>query len=411
MTGELVEPTPARGSRSGAYQRRMANRSALLFAITLFGYPIVGSLISLLQVDSRFLSIPFRIAVGLFSIWVILTARRVKLDVSRQLMLFIWFLYILRLLYDWLVPHLQGADYALQFFFVSCALPAFALMKAQVYDRRRFALMSFLIASTGALMGLLVALFGNTDVPDSGLVPGRLSLVALNPVTLGNEAAGAILCGLALWRDARLLYRLMLLCTFMVLLWCIVKTGSKGPLLQLLVCAGIWALRRGYLLRLGVLALPLIVWLVFSTENPLAARLTDSSDDPSTLDRVVMLNDSMDQIAGSPLIGSAFVELNSGYYPHDVFIESALAFGVPMALVFTGLVLVATYRAWKTLRSDYDLLGLLFIQGLLDATVAGALYGAAALWVMLAILPPAGSAVYKRVRHLPDAGLPAPSAR
>jgi len=378
----------------------MANRSALLFAVALFGYPITGSVISLLQVDSRLLSIPFRLLVGCLSIWVIVSARHLKINRVRQVMIFIWLLYVLRLLYDWLVPHLQGADYALQYFIVSSILPASALMKAQVYGERRFAAMSFVIASAGALMGLLVALYGSGD--DTGVdASGRLSLAALNPVSLGNEATSALLCGLVLWPGAKMRHRMVLSCVFALLLWCLVLTGSKGPMLQLLVCGGLWALRRGYAWRLSILALPLLVWLTLSTANPLATRLAESPDDPSTVDRIVMLTDSMQQIAGSPLIGSAFVELNSGYYPHNVFIESALALGVPMAFVFSGLMFVGAQRSWKSLKDDRDLLGLLFLQGLLQAATAGALFGAIQVWVILPMLFPAVSRTGKAPTELP----------
>ena len=395
LTNAIANGPPTRGSRDARYLKRVANRCALLFALALFGYPIVGSVISLLQVDSRALSVPFRIAVGLFSIWVILTTRHLKVDGLRLVMLVIWLLYVIRLLHDWLIPNLQGADYALEFFTVSAVLPGFALMKAQAFEWRRFALVAFVIASVGALLGLFGALFGSADVQDSG-ISGRLSLSALNPVSLGNQATSAILCGLVLWRAAKIRYRLILACAFVLLLVCLVLTGSKGPVLQLLVCAGIWAMRRGHLWRLGFLGLPVLMWLALSTENPLANRLSDSGDDSSTFERVEMINDSLAQIQDSPLIGSAFVELNSGYYPHNVFVEAGLAFGVPIALVFLGMMSIGAFRAWKTLNTNFDLLGLLFFQGLLDAAIAGSLYGMTQLWVILAMLPAAAALVTRR---------------
>lgn len=410
LTPTIADDLPARKSRDAAYLKRMVNRCALLFAFSLFGYPVVGSVISMLQIDSRSLSVPFRIGVGLFSVYVILTSRRLKVDRLHHVMLFIWVLYIVRLLHDWLIPNLEGADYALQFFIVSSVLPGFALMKARVYQWRTFAVIAFMVACAGALIGLFAGFFGGSDVQEGG-VTGRLSLSALNPVSLGNQATNAILCGLVLWRGAATRYRLILACSFALLLLCLVLTGSKGPVLQLLLCVGLWALRRGWALRMALLALPLLMWLTLSTENPLAARLAESSEDTSTLDRVEMITDSLNQIEGSPLIGSAFVELNSGYYPHNVFVEAGLAFGVPVALVFAGMIFVGAYKAWKTLKTDYDLLGMLFFQGLLDAAVAGSLYGMTQLWVILAMLPVvAAVAARKPLRQPRQADVsPAPS--
>jgi O-antigen ligase len=404
MSNAIVGQLPARVAQSSRYIRRMVPRSALLFGLALFGYPVIGGAISLLQVDSRALSVPFRIAVALFSVWMILTTRPLKMDGLRRVMLIIWCLYVLRLLHDWLIPDLQGADYALQFFIASAVLPGFALMKAQVFEWRRFALIGFAIATSGALLGLFAGLFGSADVQDGG-VAGRLSLAAVNPVSLGNQATSAILCGLVLWRDARIHHRAFLLCLFMLLLACLMLTGSKGPVLQLLICGALWAFRRGFAWRMGLGALPLLAWMFLSTSNPLADRLAGTGDDSSTAERVVMISDSFDQIADSPLIGSAFVELNSGFYPHNVFVEAGLAFGVPVALVFAGMIIVGAGRAWKTLKTDYDLLGLLYIQGLLDATFAGSIYGMQQLWVLLAILPTAAILGARRRQRAP---MPAP---
>jgi O-antigen ligase len=398
MIGSAFEESRGRseGLRGLAYLNKMANKTAILFAVALFGYPVVGSVISLLQLDSRTLSIPFRILVGLFSLWILLVSRRLKIDGLRQVMLIIWLLYIVRLLHDWLVPDLPGADYALQFFIIAAVLPALALIKAQAYRWRQFALIAFLVATTGALMGMFGAIFGGADVQDAGATAGRLSLSALNPVTLGNQAASAMLCGVVLWRDAGTWQRLFLAATFVLLACCLVLTGSKGPVLQLIICMGLWALRRGHVLKLGLLALPMLFWLIFATDNPLVERLSQSSDDASTVDRLVMITDSLDQIADSPLIGSAFVELNSGFYPHNVFVEAGLAFGVPIALVFAGMLLIGVGRAWSTLRTNYDLLGLLYIQGLLDATIAGSIYGMTQVWLVLAIIPAAAVAARSR---------------
>ena len=89
LTPTIADDLPARKSREAAYSKRMVIRCALLFAFSLFGYPVVGSVISLLQIDSRSLSVPFRIGVGLFGVYVILTSRRLKIDRLHHVMLFI----------------------------------------------------------------------------------------------------------------------------------------------------------------------------------------------------------------------------------------------------------------------------------------------------------------------------------
>ena len=383
-----LEPAHHRSTNPLAVRQpqNLSRQCAWLFAIAMFGYPIMGNIISVMQIDSRALSIPFRIAVGLFSAWIILISGRLRLGGWRKLMILIWFLYVLRLLYDLLFPDLEGASYALQFFIAASVLPAIALMKARAFHQRRFALVSFLVASAGALSSLLATVFGGADIQEGALQSGRLSLSALDPASLGYLATNAILCGFILWRGAGVRTKLCLGILFFPLFWCLILTGSKGPALALVLCMGIWGFRTRQLWKLLLLSIPVLVFVVASEGSPLAARLSGSADDESTLDRIVLLNDSFTQIEGSPIIGSAFVELKSGFYPHNVFVEAALAMGIPGALLFMALMTFGAWKAWRSLGTDEALLGLLFFAGLFAATISGALFGAITLWIPIAML-------------------------
>jgi O-antigen ligase len=368
--------------------RRLLKRSAWLFAIALFGYPIVGNLVSLLQIDSRIVTLPFRIAVSVFSVFVLITSGRLKSDLVHKLMFVIWLLYSFRLLHDWLGPQLEGADYAFEFFVGGCILPAVALMKSGAYDHKKYALISFGVASIGALTSLGAAVLGNA-VHDLSDTSSRLFLAAVDPVSLGNLAVSAILCGLVLWRQVSNRSRFLLALIVALLLWCLILTGSKGPAFALVGCVGLWAVRRRLVWRFALLAIPVLLWVAVSSENPLVSRLASSDSDESTLERVVILNDSLQQIAAAPYVGSAFVELNSGYYPHNEFVEAALAMGVPVAVLFCFLLGVGAYRSWKTLNTRFELLGLIFFQSLFAAAVSAAIFGSVLLWVTLAMLPSA----------------------
>jgi hypothetical protein len=376
--------------------RKLSIQSAWLFSVALFGYPLVGNSTSLLQIESRTLSIPFRIAVALFSVWVFLVARRWQTDWWRRVMLVIWFLYVVRLLHDWGIANLDGADYALQFFVATSVLPALALMKARAYQQRRFALIGFITASAGTIISLLATNYGSADVQDLTAASGRLSLTALNAVSLGNLATSAILCGFVLWHGASLRWKIFLAAMFVPLLASLAMTGSKGPAIGLVLCMGLWALRNGRTWRFALLSIPVLTLALLWEGNPLAARLSGLEEDESTVDRLVMISDSLDQIAGSPVTGSAFVELNSGFYPHNVFIEAALAMGIPVALLFAALMLFGAWRAWKTLNTRESLLGLLYIQALFAASTSGAIFGATMLWVILGMLPGSTAAAADR---------------
>jgi O-antigen ligase len=370
-----------------------------LFAIAMFAYPIVGNLVSLLQIESRLLSIPFRLAVAAFSSWILLRTKGMRIDRLRLVMLMIWFLYIIRLIHDWLFTNLDGADYALQYFLATSVLPAVALMRARAFHQRRFASTGFLISSIGSLSSLLANTFGSAEVQDVATSSGRLALAALNSVSLGHLAASAILCGFVLWRGSATRTKLFLAAMFVPLMWCLVMTGSKGPAIALVLCMGLWAFRHGKTWKFAIIALPIVVWVMLSEDNPLAARLTGSGEDQSTAERLVILSDSFQQISDYPIIGSAFVEFNSGFYPHNVFVEAGLALGIPGALLFLVVMTLGAIRAWRSLKSeDHLLVGLLFFQGLFAASTSGAIFGAVMLWIPFALLGPASSVKRRRPR-------------
>ncbi len=362
----------------------------LLFALALYGYPIAGNLVALIQVDSRVVSVPFRILVGLLSLGIIATSGRIRLDAFRLTLFAIWIAYSLRLAHDIVWTDLDGADYALQYFLITSVLPAVAMMSADGHNAIKYARAVFWVAMLGcslSLLGSLLRLEGYQDLTEGG----RLSTTAVNPVSIGHLAVSGMFCVLVLWRGATTIKRLWFAAALLLLGWTLVQTGSKGPMLALAICVGLWSIRRGYLLRYTILMAPFFILLLSSDTNVLAQRVERADVDLSTLDRVTLIGDTLNQISESPVIGSAFVERHSGFYPHNVFLEAPMAVGIPMGIVFASLIWVAALRAWRTLRGDADLLGLLFFQAVLSAAVSGALFGAIDLWTILVLLPRRGT--------------------
>jgi hypothetical protein len=384
--------------RRGVGSSTRSTQCAVLFAMGLFGYALVGNLISLLQIDSRVLSIPYRIIVGAFSVYLVSTTRWYRLDGLRVTMLLIWSVYVARLCYDTCIANIEGADYALQFFVIASVLPALALMSANSFDQDKFAragLVTAAVACVFSLSGTYLGRFGDQDLEET---TGRLSTVALNPISLGQLAVGGLFCALVLWREASALLKPTLFVCIAIFAWCLDETGSKGPAVALILGLGLWCIRRGMFLRFCILGIPGLAYVVFSGASALAQRVLSSQEDISTLDRLVLLEDTINQISTAPLLGSAYVELNSGTYPHNIFLESAMAMGIPMAIIVLSMVLVAAKRAWALLKTDADLLGLLFFQALMSVSLSGALFGAYDLWFVLALLPMVGN----RTRHIPS---------
>jgi hypothetical protein len=355
--------------------------------MALFGYPVVGVLISVLQADSRVLSMPFRFFVVLVCIWAFVTrCLRLRFNSWQMLLVFVWAMLLARLLYDGIIGDVALADYALFFFLATVFFPTLALWSCNAYDRRLFAKFSLFLAAAScflSLIGQALGLFGETDLT---AVTGRLSMVALNPVSLGHLAASGVFCALVLASNAKIGSRAILLILVGLFLLVLMQTGSKSPVLALALPLLIWAFRLQAwgLLTLGVAATGILGALASS--SPLASRIGGILEDPSTLDRVSMIKESLSQIFYHPWLGSSFVEQNSGYYPHTILLEAPMAFGLPLSFLVGLLLAFGTLLAWRSLNSCRDLFGLLFLQGLVASLISGSMFAAIGLWIPLALL-------------------------
>lgn len=373
----------SRGSSAGF---RPIGLPTVVLGLAMFGYPLVGNLVSLLGIDSRVLSIPFRVLVIVMSLWLLVSCRHMRLTNSRIALLLIWLAYTIRIAYDMTVAGIEGADYALQFFLAGCVLPALAVFTADEFQQDRFAKFAFSLTVAGCAATVLGSLLGRFGEVDLTATTGRLSTVALNPISLGHLAVSCIIAGLVIWKRTRGANRVAVFLGMVLALCCLVMTGSKGPALALIVCLAIWAVSKGAIWKLMLFGLPTLLLVVFAPVSPLAERFAGLGDDESTLDRLVILRDSVGQIADSPLFGSAFVELNSGLYPHNLFLDGALAFGIPLTIVFAVLVGIGAIRSLRCLRTGNELLGLLFLQSLIGGMLSGAMFAATSFWCLLGLL-------------------------
>jgi hypothetical protein len=170
------------------------------------------------------------------------------------------------------------------------------------------------------------------------------------------------------------------------LLFVSVQTGSKGPIISLAIALLIWAIQRGLKGRLIALAFPVIGLLAIYGNNKIFERLIAINQDQSTLDRIVLIQDSLKQIFSSPWIGSASVELITGYYPHNILLEAMMSFGLPLTALLIAILVRGFVVSCRLFRTNYDLIALLYIQALVISQISGALFSDSMLWVCLILL-------------------------
>jgi len=88
-----------------------------------------------------------------------------------------------------------------------------------------------------------------------------------------------------------------------------------------------------------------------------------------------------------PALGNALEETRSRFYPHNVVIESFMATGIVGGIAFCAFLLGALGGATSVARmAENRWVALLFVQQLISALLAGALYLSGTMWCLAAAL-------------------------
>lgn len=362
---------------------------AWLFALVAVGYPLAAMMGVYLDVDSLMASIPFRVLVIVLSVVVILLSLLGRqFQRPSRLLLAFFIAYLLRLLYDWGVRGMEDAAVAMLWFLGSVALPSLAVTCARgEWSESRASALVFQLGSVACVLVLVAPLLGVGIARSTTDLGNRLSYEALNPISVGHAGALTLLAALARWKHVEWFgERLLLVLGIAVAASVLVLAGSRGPVVA--AAAALLFLAMGRPLFLLVL-FPLLAIVPFVLEGAegltIASRLT-TLEDESGLERLAIQINALNQFLEHPWLGSAYAELETGLYPHNFFLESAIALGVFGLAMYGILNFRALFAAWRELRLGRWLLPLLFVETFVGVQLSGAIWGADVYWTTLSLL-------------------------
>ncbi len=359
-----------------------------LFALTLIGYSVAGLIATLMDWNSTQTSIPFRAGVVMLALalWWRSPVLARWWRHHRWLMVFL-LLYLVRIIWDWVIADVPGAAEALTFFLLTVLLPCAALALAAPAMRERPTAL-LLVAMGGAVSATAVLMHVLGLGMDRSLteLTGRLSFEAVNPITLGHVAATTLIASLCLTRHRLGVLRIgLVIVAALAAGACLLLTASRGPALVFALCMLVFALLTGPW-RWIVLTMLLLMPAGLNERSALWLRFVGIAEDESTSERLQLQSNAISQFLTHPLFGGAFIDPDLLTYPHNLFIETAMALGViglgtlMLALVRAGL------RAIKQISHGNFLVPLLFLQYLLAAQLSGAIYGNSGLWTTMVLL-------------------------
>jgi hypothetical protein len=370
----------------------------ILLILVSFGYPLTALIVTFLRLDTQALSIPYRLAVMALSIVVILsglfTKFRGRLDFWLTLFLVA---YLFRLIYDYTNNSIIGNIEAIQFYVAVVLIPLLAINLGGGADFAESVFAKLLIvggtaATSMALLAQFLGLgynpweiYGTTDV--------RLGFEALNPISLGHVAATTALTSVYILAGSNLALRWRVLALAGVGMSgaLLINAGSRGALIAFTISIGWFGLTK--IKRLAVIGPVLTLALFLGVSQTSVFQATVGSftgglaSDASGLQRLNAQATAIEDFIESPVFGKHYInpDLESGNYPHNLFIESAMALGI------FGLVLfiIVTFRSIKKLFGDFGLihplLSLIFIQFFVSSFISGSLWASHAFFIYFMI--------------------------
>jgi O-antigen ligase len=379
----------------------MQNLGAILFALTVAGYPLVSSLPFLLDLDSRVTSIPYRAVVLALSL--IIIACQLKTGISSRsssifyLFWVFWLIYFVRLLFDTIIIPItlykSSGEYLL-FAIGVTFIPMVAFYFVTKITNLKLALhLTIIILTMAAILCLMQIrneyLAGNNYY----FLTKRFATETLNPVSLGHVGGSlGILSLFTLLREKSIVYKLLYCGLFIFGVFILVITASKGPILAFLFVVAVMFIinfkKRITLsdIILGVFIIAAVCFVTFFVQDKLGfgviSRFLPENEDRSVSSRLVMMGDAWSQFLDNPVLGSAMLELNSGSYPHNIIIESFMATGLYGGVVFAALMVTTFFVAFKILLINYKIgwIPLIYLQYLLGAQISGFIPESETMW-------------------------------
>jgi O-antigen ligase len=269
-------------------------------------------------------------------------------------------------------------------------------------------------------IGGLLASFGASSIEpnqNNELVEtGRLQLVALNPILLGQ--LGTTLVVMAVWvlanrfKNYGLSAKLIFLAAALVGAGLLVGANSRGPLVSAAVCLLFISLASGKRSRLYAMTsfAVAIISFVPATQYVEAefgistyTRLFGQSQltEENTLDRFSRYEGAINAFMGNPLLGASLEEPKHGGYPHNVFIEAMMAtgiFGFTLLLVLMATTFAFAVKLYVSVPG-YGWASVLFIQYLVAAQFSGSIYTVNYLWITAGLMIAIYASLAPSARH------------
>lgn len=378
----------------------------------MIGYPLTTSifipLFGNIEGSSRVVTIPYRIfALTIVLITIILNIKK-KIYYSLPLKLFFlfWLTLLLRIYYDLEIrtEYIIPTIFKEQIWLVAigiCFLPMFALAKS-IKSINFDLCLKYLFVSSAII--LTISFF--TSVQSTSNEERIQGNIALDSISLGQSSIVGTIVSIYLIitkKKSSFLQRLSFAIFGLLGIYIALRSGSRGPLIALLLVLIFWfsfkekrLIKAILIFSISILSIyifqDLIIQSISIISPVTSSRMNEaiSGNDLSVLNRQESYMWFLNKIYENPIFGSQFARLTNGEYPgyaHNIFLDILLGFGILGLVVFLFIIAKSLLVVRESIISNNNFwIGLIFIQFFMLSISSGAFYSDPMLNVLVVLL-------------------------
>lgn len=400
--------------------------SAIFYIVVIvgtIGFPVLATTTAVAGIDNTIPSIVIR-SVGLVAAMILVVnlplETSIRFTMLPMLLTMFWAVYFARLFHDTYF-FCDALEFNSSRYWIFALGASFIPMMSLVTYRGKVnldSLLKCLFLVCFIFLPIAFALSSTIRISGAGVAfsTGRSELPSLNPISFGHFSG--VLLIISYWalrmRGLSGISLLFLLIGFVIGIYGLLASGSRGPLVAVLVTLIIFESTRksAVPLLLGAMLLVMLlatiiglIVVVIGDEFLLLFPNIDAAlginllsrfatlfqlSDASSSARVQLFFISFDQFLDHPFIGD-FIEVRgpTDYpYPHNIVLEALIATGLLGTIPLIIALVLAFKASLFVIRNtpSYGWVSLLFLQQLVAVQFSGNIYGSSTFWVALGLL-------------------------
>ncbi|PID68035.1 MAG: hypothetical protein CR968_03595 [Flavobacteriia bacterium] len=346
--------------------------------------------------DYRYIGYPYKIFTFLISFYIIYLNYDKKWNYKITLVTLFFFIYFIRIVYDLYILNIDYTRKPYEYvatYIASTLIPAISVfyLDEKKINWRKVLLYTYFCFCFFASINILFSDFVGNESRSSGITP-------MWPIGFGQTGTTLIILSIFVYNlFKKNLYKILVICSSFLGLIIIVMSASKGPLLSLLFALviylftiGIPNIFKNILFIIMFLALAILAWKTHTVH--IVERITQSiqTQDPSTLERLEILNQTLINIKTDPLLGHSFLiqtaQLDS-YYPHNLLLEAFMTTGIIGGILFLVINFIGLSEVKKILHDHKNMwIVFIFIQFFVQTFLSFSLYSSNYYWALLMMI-------------------------